>query len=385
MGNSLGIYIHIPFCVKKCNYCAFLSAPSDAEGMERYVNALVDEIEKCKVNFTSVDTIYFGGGTPSVLKTGQISRILEAARNGFNVCESAEITIEVNPATLGESEREILDKFESYKSMGFNRLSMGVQSMNDEVLKFLGRIHNAEDVVRDFKLARKAGFDNMNLDLILSVPYGEDPMAQAVSDVKSLIGLQPEHVSCYSLQLEPGTPFFEMYETGKFNEIPDELDRNIYHKICSILKDAGYEHYEISNFAKPGYKSKHNSKYWDMSDYLGFGLGASGFINGVRYKNTDDMNEYLSGDYLAEEITNSEHDNISEAVFLGLRRNTGIRYDQIFRDSENAEQAFWKYYESARDEADEFVKNGYLEIDLDGMKLTELGIDISNKIMALFV
>ena len=385
MANSLGIYIHIPFCVKKCNYCAFLSGPSDAEGIERYVDALIDEIQKCKVNFTSVNTIYFGGGTPSLLAIKQVERIMEALKNGFNVSESAEITMEVNPATLGRTELEILSKLKSYREMGINRLSMGVQSMNDDVLKYLGRIHNAEDVKKDFELARKAGFDNINLDLILSVPYGDNPMAQAVSDVKSLIGLKPEHVSCYSLQLEENTPFYQMYEQGNFKEVSDELDRGIYHKVCSILKDAGYEHYEISNFAKHGYESKHNSKYWDMSDYLGFGLGASGFINGVRYKITDDMNEYLLGKYIAEEIINTEHDNISEAVFLGIRRKEGIKYNDIFPNAKNPESEFWKYYEHSKDEAENFVSTGHLIINDKGICLTELGIDISNRIMSCFV
>ena len=390
MANSLGVYIHIPFCVKKCNYCAFLSGPSDAEGIERYVQALIDEIQKCKVNFTSVDTIYFGGGTPSLLDIRQLEDIMTVLRDKFDISEDAEITLEANPGTLGSNEQEIYDRLLKYREIGINRLSMGVQSMNDEVLKYLGRIHNAEDVKRDFKLARKAGFDNISLDLILSVPYGTEederrPMSQAVSDVKSLIGLQPEHVSCYSLQLEEGTQFYNQFEQGNFHEVSDEQDREIYHKVCSILKDAGYEHYEISNFAKPGKKSRHNSRYWNMSDYQAFGLGASGFVNGVRYKNTDDMTEYLAGKYVADEYANTEHDNISEAVFTGLRRNIGIRYDEVFPNTENPEQEFWKYYEQAKIEAENFATTGHLIINTEGIRLTESGIDISNKIMALFV
>lgn len=356
--------------------------PMDAEARERYVQELIRE---CKANFTSIDTIYFGGGTPSLLEIEQIERILEEVRRNYTIDTGSEITIEVNPATLGETDEQILDKLKSYRRMGINRLSMGVQSMSDDVLKYLGRIHNAGDVRRDYKLAREAGFDNINLDLILSVPYGKDPMAQAVSDVKSLIGMNPEHISCYSLQLEEDTPFYNMYQRGELQELDDELDRKIYHKVCDILKEAGYEHYEISNFAKPGKESRHNSKYWDMSEYVALGLGASGFVGGVRYQNTSDMDKYLAGEYLADEHQNTERDNISEAVFLGLRRNRGIRYDEVFCEDKDAEQEFWDYYADVRMDAEDFVKSGHLIIDNEGMHLTEKGIDISNKIMALFV
>ena len=380
-----GIYIHIPFCVRKCNYCAFLSAPSDAEGIEKYVNALIDEINGCKVNFTSVDSIYFGGGTPSLLSIKQIEKILNSLYENFSIDVDAEITLEANPGTLGPDNETVLSRLSSYRKLGINRLSMGVQSMNDEVLKYLGRIHNAEEVRRDFRLARKAGFNNINLDLILSVPFTENPMELEIKDAEELIKLAPEHISCYSLQIEEGTPFGKMYEDGTLCEIPDELDREIYHKVCEILKAHGYDRYEISNFAKSGFESRHNSKYWDMSDYLGLGLGASGFVNGIRYKNTDDMQEYLSGNYIAEEYKNTEHDNISEAVFTGLRRKSGIEYDKIFTNSDDARADFWNYYKSARTEAESFIKTGHLIIDEKGIRLTETGIDISNKIMALFV
>ena len=410
MESKAGIYIHIPFCVRKCNYCAFLSAPGDEEGIENYVNALIDEIYGCKENFTSVDTVYFGGGTPSLLTSEKLGRILNALREKFPLESDTQITLEANPGTLGSNDSEVYVRLSAYRKLGINRLSMGVQSMNDEVLKYLGRIHNAEEVRRDFQLARKAGFDNINLDLILSVPYidnihndsnvnninndsdvafnnklNTEYLLNAERDVTSITEMNPEHISCYSLQIEEGTPFGNMYEEGLLHEIPDELDREIYHRICDILTENGYEHYEISNFAKPGFESRHNSKYWNMADYLGLGLGASGFVNGVRYKNTEDMREYLAGNYIAEEYKNTEHDNISEAVFTGLRRKVGIRYDEIFKGTSDAEQAFWDYYKDARTEAENFAQSGHLIIDRKGLRLTESGIDISNKIMALFV
>lgn len=388
-----GIYIHIPFCVRKCNYCAFLSYPASEEIREEYVNALIKECKEhftshrdiCKDNFTSIDTIYFGGGTPSILETEQIERIISTIRNSFDVSDDAEITLEANPGTLGKTDDEVFDRLNSYRRIGINRLSMGVQSMNDERLKYLGRIHNSDEVKRDFALARKAGFDNINLDLIMSVPCGGSSLDAALEDVASIALLGPEHISCYSLQLEEGTKFFEMFENGEFEEVSDDIDRETYHEVCDYLKAQGYEHYEISNFAKPGRRSRHNSKYWDMSDYVGLGLGASGFISGTRYKNTEEMSEYLQGKCVAEEYKNTEHDNISEAVFLGLRRKKGIKYEDICKANFTSKEDFWNYYKDVQDEAREFEQNGYLIIDDDGLRLTESGIDISNKIMALFV
>lgn len=382
MANNRGIYIHIPFCVRKCKYCAFLSAPADAETREIYVNSLVDEIKQCKVNFISsgpADTVYFGGGTPSVLTTEQIQRILDAVRKTYGIADDAEITLEANPATLGTDDEEVEKTLVELRNIGINRLSMGVQSLHDDVLSFIGRIHSAEDVRRDYRIARKVGFNNINLDLIFSLPGAE--RAQHIDDLKKLIEMKPEHISCYSLQIEEDTEFMRMFDEGLIEEVPDEVDRETYHEICNILKAAGYEHYEISNFALPGYHSRHNSSYWDMSEYIGLGLGASGFVGGVRYKNTDELGEYISGNRLAEEHRNTQHDNISEAVFTGLRRKEGIRYIVIL----GSKAKFWEYYAAERDEAERFVSSGHLVIDDDGIRITEKGIDISNKIMAVFV
>lgn len=381
--SNKGVYIHIPFCVRKCNYCAFLSYPADKSVHEKYVEALNNEIKKCKVDFTSADTIYIGGGTPSILDPAYIQELLCNSRPSSELAFK-EITLEANPGTLGSNDDEILARLKQYRNMGINRLSMGVQSMNDDRLKFLGRIHTADEVRRDVRLAREAGFDNINLDLILSVP-SDDPMRDAMDDVAAIVELNPEHISCYSLQLEEGTKFFEMYERGELKEIPDELDREIYHAVCDYLTSHGYEHYEISNFALPGKRSHHNSKYWDMSEYVGLGLGASGFEGGVRYTNTDNMEEYLSGKYRAEEHVNTEHDNISEMVFLGLRRKEGVRYADVFAGNDDPEKAFWQYYADSLQEAKNFESSGHLLINKEGIRLTEKGIDISNKIMALFV
>ena len=401
-----GLYIHIPFCVKKCSYCAFLSFPADESLRSEYTDALISEIimRSKEHKGTIIDTVYIGGGTPSVLDVSQLSRIIKAAAENFEIAPDAEITLEVNPGTLGSKERVTRAKLNAYRAMGINRLSMGVQSMDNDRLHFMGRIHTPGDVVRDFRIAREIGFDNINLDLIFSVP-GETP-GDAINDAQRIIELRPEHISCYSLQMEEGTPFFEMAERGEITEVADEEDRETYHRICRILGSAGYEHYEISNFARETYRSKHNSLYWNMDDYIGCGLGASGFAGGVRYRNTADPEKYLKffgseksievkcADAPYDEVhVNTPFDNISEAVFTGLRRMEGITYTEAARayrrGTEDAgiddKSLFWEVFADARQEAEQYCEQGFLVIDDRGLRLTETGIDISNSIMALFV
>jgi len=399
MRKRKGIYIHIPFCVKKCNYCAFLSFEANPELRKTYVDALIREIKlrSDQANDRSIDTVYFGGGTPSVLEVSEIRDIMRALRANYDIKEDAEITIEANPGTLGSRENLISNKFRAYRIIGFNRLSMGVQSMDNDRLKFLGRVHTAETVEKDVRIAREAGFDNISLDLIFSVP-GETKV-DALRDLDVILRMEPEHISCYSLQIEEGTPLADMVDAGDLEEVPDEEDRETYHAICKRLRDAGYEHYEISNFARPGMRSQHNSLYWDMSDYIGFGLGASGFEYGLRYKNISDIESYMitTNDGrlpVAESSRNTPFDNISEAVFTGLRRIEGIKYEEAARAylrggdedvSSDPERLFWRVFADAKKEAVEFSRTGHLVIDEEGLRLTEKGIDISNQIMALFV
>ena len=446
--RRMGMYIHIPFCVKKCSYCAFLSFPAEESPRAEYTDALINEIrlrscmkedlqgdetrsgsaEKGKERII-LDTIYIGGGTPSVLDVSQLSNILKAVRKYYVIAPDAEITLEANPGTLGKKDGVTRAKLTAYRSMGINRLSMGVQSMNNDRLHFMGRIHTPGDVIRDFRLAREMGFGNINLDIIFSVP-GEST-EDALEDARRIISLGPEHISCYSLQLEEGTPFFEMAERGEIEEVPDEEDRETYHRICDLLDEAGYEHYEISNFAvKAGngsgkeerrstFRSAHNSLYWNMDDYIGCGLGASGFVQGSRYRNTSDMNTYLEfygnvpsqgteqdllrlieGAPCEEVHANTPFDNISEAVFTGLRRKEGITYEEAVRAyaggpgmdgnhpeiyEKDAGSLFWQIFADARQEAESYAERGLLVIDDKGIRLTESGIDISNGIMSLFV
>ena len=406
MTKKTGLYIHIPFCVRKCNYCAFLSFDAETSPRKEYTDALVNEITYRgeQLGQLEIDSVYVGGGTPSVLDISQMRDIMHAVGKSFRVKEGAEITIEANPATLGRKDGVMLAKLQAYRFMGFNRLSMGVQAMDNDRLHYMGRIHTAENVVRDMELIRRKGFDNVNLDLMFSIP-GETT-EDALSDLERILGLDPEHISCYSLQIEEGTPFGDMAEAGELTEVPDEEDRRTYHEICRVLREAGYEHYEISNFAKPGFRSRHNSLYWDMSDYIGVGLGASGFMNGRRYKNISDIEAYIEAFAklpeeggrieipLEEDHLNSSFDNISEAVFTGLRRAEGISYEEAIDAymrcaegpmHEDPKAAFWRIFAEAKEEAEDYVRRGLLIIDDKGLKLTEQGIDISNQIMSLFV
>lgn len=378
-----GVYIHIPFCIRKCNYCAFLSFNAAVHERERYVQMLTEEIRIRKNEIGSCDTIFIGGGTPSLLTSSQLAKIIETVTANLHIRENAEITIEVNPGTI--SKKELID----YRSAGVNRLSIGAQSMHDKLLKIMGRIHTSCDVRRCVCDARKAGFDNINLDKIFAVP-GSAP-EESLEDLKLLLQLSPDHVSFYSLQLEEGTPFYRDFSLGKLNEVTDDDDRKMYHEGTALLKKKGYEHYEISNFARCGHISKHNLKYWNMDEYIGFGLGASSFLKsekGVRYRsvNTANFDEYIKkinsgANAVSEYHVNSNHDNISEAVFTGLRCASGISYRNILGSKEK----FFQYYNDVTEEIKKFEMSGDLVLTEEGMKLTEKGIDISNKVMALFV
>ncbi len=386
MWNNPGLYVHIPFCRSKCKYCGFLSSPADEEEMSKYVEYLRKEcsLRAKECEGLIFDTVYFGGGTPTVLSNRQLSTILDDYRKRYQITSNAEITLEANPGTLGNSDKEVLARLTELRKAGFNRLSMGAQSMNDARLSFIGRIHDSKTVKRDFELAREAGFDNINLDIIFSIP-GETT-EDALRDIREIAELSPEHISFYSLQLEEGTPFFEMWENKEFEEVSDEADRETYHRGSALLKELGYEHYEISNFARKGRRSKHNSKYWAMAWYSGQGLGASGYMHGARYANESGMAEWCeaidSGRLpIAEEHRNSRHDLISEAIFTGLRRVEGISFAELEMTRKEVED----YYSDVWSEATGFVKSGHLILDDAGMRLTEQGIDISNRIMALFV
>ena len=380
--KELELYLHIPFCVKKCNYCDFLSAPAGEETRAAYVDALLEEIRGFdEPEDYEVVTVFFGGGTPSILPGQAIFRIMEALREKFSFRKGAEITLEANPGTVDK------EKLSFYKKAGINRLSFGLQSADAEELKKLGRIHTWEKFLESFQLAREAGFSNINVDLMSALP-GQTKESWEKT-LRQVLALQPEHISAYSLIIEEGTPFYQLYEkdverrdAGEEPELipSEEEERAMYEATGRILKEQGYLHYEISNYAKPGRECCHNLGYWQRRDYLGFGLGASTLLNPVRYKNTEDLEAYLGGDFSKKEFFVLTKDNqIEETMFLGLRVLEGVSKEQ-FREQFSCELRV-----VYRKELDKLEKEGLLEEEGDFVRLTSRGIDLSNPVLAEFL
>ena len=380
--KPLGLYVHIPFCVRKCRYCDFLSAPCDEVTKERYVQALCKEIKDYQ-SFTKeyyLETIYFGGGTPSVLKVEWLEQILTAIKQSFTVdMEKAEVTVEVNPATVTK------EKLEAYLTLGINRLSIGVQSSHEKELQLLGRVHTFEQARECVQWAREAGFTNLSVDVMSALPN------QTIEDYKEtleqLIALEPEHISSYSLIIEEKTPFYELYGEGKEkeNELPDEeTDRAMYAYTKERLQEVGYERYEISNYAKKGLESRHNSSYWTGQEYLGVGLGASSLFTNARYHNETNLTVYMedieAGRDVRREIERLvETEQMEEFMILGLRRMCGVsRTEFKTRFGKSMEIVYGSVLQKLK-------KQGLITIEEDIVALTELGIDVSNQVFVEFV
>lgn len=379
------LYIHIPFCVKKCDYCDFLSFAADEQTQKSYVAALQKELAfyGAKYKDRRITTIFIGGGTPSWLKEDYMQAIMETVYHYFSVEQDAEITIECNPGTITEH------KFEVYRRIGINRLSIGLQSVHNEELKILGRIHTFEQFLKTYDMARKHGFSNINIDLMSSLP-GQTPEIFCDSLYQAL-KLKPEHISVYSLIIEKGTPFYELYRFDAVRQaagmqtesLPTEEEEYQTTKMTQhILKEAGYHWYEISNFAKPGYECRHNIGYWKRVDYLGVGLGASSLIDNVRYSNTRDLYTYLSvpADSLHEtaaQITRNEQ--MEEFMFLGLRMRDGFYRDEFT-------QAFGIPIEAVYGDALNHLQQEELLLKREGrIYLTDKGMDLNNYVVAQFM
>ena len=382
--RQLSVYIHIPFCVKKCLYCDFLSMESSEEMRENYVQALLMEIELESENYKDykISTIFLGGGTPSLLTPLQLNNVLCKLKNRLDISEEAEITMEINPGTVT---RETLEAF--FES-GVNRLSIGLQSANDQELKKLGRIHNFQDFLSSYHWAKEVGFTNINVDLISSLPD------QTVEDYeKSLMALmelnpRPQHISAYSLIIEEGTPFFDMY-----TEMEEEQDRNLYELTEKILKNYGYHRYEISNYALKNKECLHNITYWKRKEYVGFGIGAASLINETRWCNTRKIDRYLSvlnnqklkgsthGLWKNEEEPLeilSEKDRMEEFMFLGLRMMEGICKKDFYLNFDVSIEVV--YGETLKKlEAEKLLVNG------EKVLLTKRGIDLSNYVFGKFM
>ncbi|MHA9739294.1 radical SAM family heme chaperone HemW [uncultured Robinsoniella sp.] len=380
--KNLGIYIHIPFCIRKCAYCDFLSFASEEDTRKKYIQSLISEIRKWEdAERWHITSIFIGGGTPSVLKKEETAGILEAVYNRFQVDDDAEITTEANPGTLTK------DKLYAYREQGINRLSLGLQSVHDQELKLLGRIHTYEDFLKGFHMAREAGFSNINVDLMSALP-GQTVDSWRESLIK-ILRLKAEHVSAYSLIIEEGTPFYEKYaEDARLRDLgedcrilpTEENERSMYYETRRLTGEYGLEQYEISNYAKPGYECRHNQAYWLRQDYLGFGLGASSLIDNVRFRNTADLKEYSQGLFEKEEReVLSVQEQMEETMFLGLRMKDGVSmetFEKVFHTPFSA-----VYGKTVLD----LKKEGLVQTEEERLFLTEKGFDLSNYTLAQFL
>ena len=377
MGKELSIYVHIPFCVRKCLYCDFLSFCCDEREISDYFRALKAEIQMTSGDYQgfTVKSIFFGGGTPSYVDSLHIVSTLECIRDNFDVSKEAEISIEVNPASA------ILDKLTAYKEAGFNRISIGAQSLNDEELKKIGRAHNAGMFYETFDNARKAGFDNINVDIMSALP--DQSFDSYMETLRKVVNLGPEHISAYSLIIEEGTPFYDM----DLNLPDEDTDRQMYHETRRFLSENGYHRYEISNYARgnagdTSYECFHNKVYWKRGNYLGLGLGASSMTNNVRWKNVSDFKLYHTDKLhlLRTDIEKlSRQDCMEEFMFLGLRLVEGVSISDFkVKFGRDIFDVYGKIIEK-------YISEKLLEQNGDHICLTETGMDVSNTVMADFL
>ena len=376
--KTIGLYIHIPFCRQKCLYCDFPSWAGKEGQMQGYVDALTKEIRNRGKEYTDrkVVSVFFGGGTPTTLSVPMLEQLMQAVFESWDIAEDAEITTEANPGTLDGEMAAAL------KKMGFNRLSMGVQAWQNRLLKDLGRIHTIESFQENYKAVREADFGNVNTDLMFALP--NQTMADWQETVRNIVALHPEHISAYSLILEEGTPFFDRYEKGELEPAAEELDREMYHWAVDYLAKMGYGQYEISNFAKKGRQSRHNRIYWQAEEYLGMGLGAHSYMDGERFHNRYDLQEYIDAEgevsLLKEDVeVITEEDALAEFMFLGLRLTEGVSFAR-FR--ERFGQEMKNIYGR---QIEELVKDGLLKEDEIGIRLTVRGVDISNVVFEKFL
>lgn len=374
MKDKISLYIHIPFCVRKCLYCDFPSFSGMESIFDDYVRMLCREIDETYSDYRGMEvkSIFVGGGTPSVLPPALLGRISDKIFSRFDVDSKAEITIETNPGTLDAK------KLAEMKSMYFNRLSMGLQAWQDRLLKKLGRIHTADEFETNFLQARDAGFKNINVDLMFALP------AQSLDDwqetLEKVIKLRPEHISAYSLIIEEGTPFFDMFDRGELKETDEDTDRKMYYLAKEMLSDKSYKQYEISNFAKEGFECYHNKVYWRTEEYQGFGLGAHSYADGVRFHNTYDMKEYLRGEGLRlDKEFLSLQEKQEEFMFMGLRMNEGVSEAEFLRRFGESMDSVYG------DEIKELISEELL-VKKDGrLSLTDRGVDISNSVFEKFI
>lgn len=382
MRRPLELYIHIPFCVRKCLYCDFLSKPASEMVQHGYVEQLLAEIERESGYYQGygVVSVFLGGGTPSILSEADIRSILNQVREHFFLEADAEITIEANPGTVN------LDKLKALADCGVNRISLGLQSADDRELKALGRIHTFEDFLRTYQRVRLAGFANVNVDLMSALPG--QTLSSWKNTLRRVLMLRPEHISAYSLMIEEGTPFYQTYH-GHPELLPsEEEEREMDYATRQILKEHGLERYEISNYALPGYECRHNVGYWTGVEYLGLGLGASSYLQGFRFRNETDLETYRKinmkaddADWrLHQDITElSEKDKIEEFMFLGLRMTRGVSGSEFLK---RFGQNMWNVYSKV---LPKLRQNRLIEVESPYIRLTDFGMDISNYVLSEFL
>ena len=392
--EELSLYIHIPFCVRKCGYCDFLSAPADEKARDRYVQALLMEIERYRGTETAdrkIKTLYIGGGTPSTLSVKQLECIMQKIKCTFNFHGDMETSLEMNPGTASK------EKCRALYQMGINRLSIGLQSTNDMELKTLGRIHSYEDFLNTYTWCREAGFQNINVDLMAALPY--QTVESYTTGLRKIIRLAPEHISAYSLILEEGTPFYQKYNSGCYPLPDEEQERLMYRETEQILAQAGYERYEISNYAKKGYACRHNLVYWQGGDYLGLGLGSSSYMDDVRFHNTTDLDTYVNqGAYVEDREELSVQAKMEEFMFLGLRVMAGVSgtefekrfgktmedvYGDVLRKHEEEGLLQIERKEDRKEAAAAEPAKG--KTNIEKVMLTTNGVDVSNYVFADFL
>lgn len=374
--KEIGIYIHIPFCIKKCEYCDFVSYCNKKEYVPQYINALKKEIKNNINKEYKITTIYIGGGTPSSIEENYIADIIETIKLNMNEenlkdFENIEVTIEVNPGTVNK------EKLQVYKKIGINRLSIGLQETHNELLKSIGRIHTYEEFIKTYKLARKIGFNNINVDLMIALPN------QTIQDIKEnlekITKLNPEHISVYSLILEEGTPLYNKYNENKI-KLPDEdLERNMYWYVKNTLENNGYMHYEISNFSKKGFESKHNMNCWNQEEYLGFGVAAHSYNNKIRYSNTNSIEEYIKGSNKIIHEKQTLEDMQKEYMLLGLRKIEGINIQKF--KNKFAQNPIFIF----KEQLNKLVDEELIIVDGNEIKLTNKGLDLANIVWEEFV
>ena len=375
--KPLEIYLHIPFCVRKCAYCDFLSGPANGETMLRYTAALGQEIQLRESEYQGrrISSIFFGGGTPSALPLGCIELLLKTITGRMELSPDCEITLEMNPGTA------VKEKLAEYKKAGINRLSIGLQSTNDEELCTLGRIHTYRQFQDTFETAREVGFANINVDLISAVPG--QTKASFLDSLRKITQLTkpPEHISVYSLIIEEGTPFYQLYQDKPALFLSEEEDRDLYHETKALLNTFGYDRYEISNYAKPGFACRHNMGYWNRAEYLGFGIGAASLYKESRFFNSDILEDYLEnpvGVRSTPEVL-SKKDQMSEFMFLGLRLCKGVSKSEFQR-------IFGTTIRNVFEEAiSKSIREKLMLETRESFMLTDYGLDVSNYVMSRFL